>query len=230
MNNRNRLAFALVFLLFGILVTVQIKSTKYNSQLQGAQGQRVQDVQAQLLREKEYSESLNNRIAEYEKQIGSMDVSDIVKKDLDRAKVLAGLTDVKGKGIIVTIDDTKSSSALKGISPNADNYIVRGLDILDLLNELRAAGAEAVSINDERIVSTSEVRNAGQYVRVNNKNMNRPYTIKAIGDPNTLEGSLKIREGIVETLTLSKVDVSIQRSDEVSIPKYNGIISTNYFN
>lgn len=234
MKNKTRISFAIVFLILGIVVTVQYKSTKYNKNILAVEGKSVQEIQAQLLREKENSEALSNQISEYQKKIDSyeknVNVAGILKEDIDKARLLAGLTDVKGKGVIININDSKTTNALKGIVPNAQGYYVSDENLLELLNDLRAAGAEAISINDERIISTTEVRKAGNYIRINNKNTNSPFVVKAIGEPNILDNSLEIRNGIIEYLRLNKVDVSIEKNDNVSIPKYNGIISTNYLN
>jgi len=231
MKNSIRISFAIVFLILGIVVTIQYKSTEKNKKISDIQGKSVQEVQALLLREKEYSEKLSVQISEDQKKIQdyekNVNVADIIKKDLDKARVLAGLTDVVGKGIVINIDDTKSTNTLQGIVPNSEGYFLRDENLLELLNELRAAGAEAISINDERIIATTEVRKAGIYFRINNKNTNSPFVVKVIGDPSALEGSLKIRNGIIEYLMLNKVEVTIQKSDSVSIPKYNGIININ---
>lgn len=234
MKNRSmQISFAIIFLIIGIVSAVQFKSTQKNNSILTEKAKSIQEVQAQLLRQKEYTESLLNQIEEYQKKINSyeknVNVEDIMKKDLEKARMLAGMSDVVGKGIIITIDDTKVPSEIKGLPP-MDRYIVTDANLLELLNELRAAGAEAMSINEERILATTEVRKAGLYIRINNRNYNSPFVIKAIGDPNVMEGALKIRDGIIEYLTVNKVDVKIERSDNVFIPKFKGVINSNYLN
>lgn len=232
MKNKFSISFLIVFLILGIAITMQYKSTEKNKNVLALQGKSVQELQAQLLKEKEYSENLSKEIAVNQKKIEdyeqNVNVADIIKKDLENARILAGLSDVTGKGVVITIDDTNSVSTLQGIVPTTDGYFVSDANLLELLNDLRAAGAEAISINEERIISTSEVRKAGSYIRINNKNTNRPFIIKAIGDPAVIEGSLKIRDGIVEYLMLNKVDVNIKQEENIIIKKYNGIQKYNY--
>lgn len=234
MKKNVQISFAVIFLVLGIVISVQYKSMQKNKSLIQAEAKSVQDVQAQLLRQKEYSDSLSKQISEYQKKIENyeknIDVEDMVKKDLEQARVLAGLADVKGKGVIITIDDTNVSNNIKGIVPDSNGYYVSYLDLLDVLNDLKAAGAEAISLNDERIISTSEVRSAGDFIRINNKKYNRPFTIKVIGDPSTLESSMRIREGTIYRLMLQNIDVTIKQDDNILIPKYNGIINFNYLN
>ena len=95
-------------------------------------------------------------------------------------------------------------------------------DLLRLLNELRAAGAEALSVNQERLLDISEVRCAGPTVSVNNTRFTPPYEIRAIGDPKTLESALRLRGGVVETLKFWGITVDVKRKDDVVIPAYKG--------
>ena len=111
------------------------------------------------------------------------------------AKFLAGLTAVKGPGIIVTLNDSKNPFP-SGLPPGyAPPNIIHDTDINQVVNELKAAGAEAVSVNDQRLVAVSPVRCAGPTVFVNNTQRRpRRYIIKAIGDPKTLaDGAQHVR-------------------------------------
>ncbi len=99
----------------------------------------------------------------------------------------AGLIAVEGPGIIVTIDDSKRVGKL-GENPNL--YLIHDDDILKVINELWAAGAEVMSINDQRIITNSEIRCAGPTLSVNNTRYAPPYEIKVIGNPHNLENSL----------------------------------------
>ena len=96
---------------------------------------------------------------------------------------LAGLTSVEGGGVQVTLSD---STQTNNLTENANAYVIHDLDILQVINELRDAGAEAISLNGERVVSTSEVRYAGSTVSINNNRYAAPFVIKAIGDPTNL--------------------------------------------
>lgn len=234
MKKNAHLSFAIIFLILGIVVSMQYKSTQKNKVVLEQEGKTVQEVQAQLLRQKEYSEELSSNIREYQEKIekyeNNIDVEETIKADLEEARIIAGLIDVKGKGIIITVDDTKVSNNLKGIVPNSDGFVVSDNNLLEIINELRAAGAQAISINEERVTATTEIRKSGSFIRINNKNYNRPFVIKAIGEPSVLEGSLRIMEGIIEYLTINNVDVSIKRDDNVVVPKYGGIINHQYLN
>lgn len=115
--------------------------------------------------------------------------------DLAKAQFLAGLTDVKGPGIIVTLNDSK-----KPMPPMPAGFappnIIHDTDIGLVVNELKAAGAEAISVNDQRLVAVSPVRCAGPTIFVNNTPQTPPYVIKAIGNPKTLYTAIALPGGV----------------------------------
>jgi uncharacterized protein YlxW (UPF0749 family) len=98
----------------------------------------------------------------------SSDYSKLLAKQLERAEIMAGLTAVEGSGIIVTLRDSTTQST-NTTDPNL--YVVHDTDILWIINELRDAGAEAIQLNGERIISTTEIRCAGSTVSVNNNSI-----------------------------------------------------------
>ena len=95
----------------------------------------------------------------------------------------AALTNVKGTGVSVLIEDSLKPIQ-SGENPNL--YVIHDEDILRIVNELRAGGAEAIAINDQRLIGTSEIRCSGPTITVNGKVFGAPFTVKAIGDPKTL--------------------------------------------
>jgi len=150
------------------------------------------------------------RIAELQKQLASVNatLSDsarvkLLAKQLVQAQFLAGLTDVKGPGVVVTLNDSKTplpAGMPAGILGATPPNIIHDTDIGQVVNELKAAGAEAISVNDQRLVAVSPVRCAGPTIFVNNTPQTPPYTIKAIGDPRTLATALNISGGIADQI------------------------------
>ncbi len=129
-------------------------------------------------------------------------------------------------GVIVTMDDTKPTASPNSKNPNL--YLIKDEDILKILNELRAAGAEAIAINNQRLIASSEVRTAGPFISINNMNFAAPFEIKAIGDPITLENALKIRGGVIETLQFWGIQVVVKQQDIVQIPAFKGTFRFQY--
>ena len=138
---------------------------------------------------------------------------------LENLKMKAGLTALEGRGVIVRMDDSDIISTL-GDNPNL--YVIHDEDILRIVNELRAAGAEAISINGQRLIATSEIRCAGPTLSVNNVRSAPPFEIIAIGDKNSLESSIKMRGGVEDALKVWGIQIEVQGVENVYIPPYSG--------
>ncbi len=126
-----------------------------------------------------------------------------------RNEILSGMADVEGKGVVVTISDNVYSYC--------DDKNLR-----DVVNELVSAGAEAVSINEERFVSTSEIRRAGSVIMINTRRYGAPFVIKAIGNPDLMEISLKMRGGVAQKLEAYQLEVKIEKAEKLSVPRLKG--------
>lgn len=136
--------------------------------------------------------------------------------------VRAGSTDLKGEGIIITLSDGDKASL------TTSNTLVHDSDILTVVNELQAAGAEAISVNNQRIISTSSIRCVGPVIQVNYQKVASPFTIRAIGNSQYLESAMNIKNGIVDTLKEYGINITVTRQDEVEILKYDGTFDAKY--
>ena len=208
MDLQGKVLIAIVFMVLGFMLSVQYKVT-------------VQQRTIRMDRVEDLSERL--KAMETENKHLLQEINELRKKGADRAKdhgqerlqLLAGTTAVEGAGIEVVLDD---SAIPKKANENPNLYIIHDEDLLRVLNELRAAGAEAISLNDQRIVAMSEVRCAGPTVSVNNIRSAPPYVIKAIGAPKTLTSALRLRGGVVETFEFWGIQVKIKAAEKVRIP------------
>jgi len=145
-----------------------------------------------------------------------------VKNELDRLKLMAGQTAVEGPGIVITLDDQEKARTAK----DPEFYLIHYSSILYIVNDLRAAKAEAISVNNERIVSTSDIRCAGSIILVNTSRLAPPYEIRAIGNHDQLEAA--VRSGEYSTLELGQFPVSLVRNNIITIPDYKGSYSFTY--
>ncbi len=124
-----------------------------------------------------------------------------------------------GPGIEVAIEDSAKPLG-KGENPNI--AIVHNEDLLKIVNELRASGAEAISVNDQRLVETSEITCAGPTILVNKSRLVPPFVIRAIGDSDTMSAALHLRGGVVEYLQFYGIQVNISKKPDVQVPMYVG--------
>jgi uncharacterized protein YlxW (UPF0749 family) len=132
---------------------------------------------------------------------------------------------LEGPGVEVVIADSAKPLA-KGENPNI--AIVHNEDLLKIVNELRAAGAEALSVNDQRLVEASEISCAGPTILVNKSRVVPPFTISAIGDSGTMLAALKLRGGVVEGLQFYGIQVNITEKPNVLVPMYRGGTAYKY--
>lgn len=164
------------------------------------------DDSAKIVEEYQNNSSTNNTL------IASM------KDQIQALSAMSGVTDLKGEGIVITLNDgTKTSDA----SVRSDT-LVHDSDLLTVVNELKAAGAEAISINGQRIIATSAIRCVGPVIQVNYQKVAAPFEIKAIGNAQYLESAMTIKNGVVDLLKEYGVSVTVSRQNNVEIPKYEG--------
>jgi len=174
--------------------------------------------------------SQQDHIAKLEQAIASGSSHNmLLLEDLKSAKFLAGLTSVKGPGIVVTLNDSKKPYTNMLPSNFPPPNIIHDTDINQIINELKQAGAEAVSVNDQRLVAVSAVRCAGPTVYVNNTQAAPPFVIRAIGDPKTLLPALNLPGGVTDAFL--HFDPAMVKSEAVKhliIPAYSGAIPSKY--
>lgn len=148
-----------------------------------------------------------------------------LKEQLKNYEMLAGKADIKG--IIVTLRDN-TDAVKNNDDKNAMLYLVHDADIRNLVNELSSAGAEAISVNDERLVATSKIKADGLAILINNSKLTNPFIIKAIGDPDILERTLKMRDGVAEQLLAFGLLGAIEKPETLTIPMYKGELQMKY--
>ena len=156
-------------------------------------------------------EDVNKRIEEYNKKIqDNEEASELVEEELKESNVLVGKTDVEGEGVIITINSTDESPIYAGT-------------LLTLVNELRYAGAEAISINEVRVLSSTAIVDLSSYISVNGQRLEAPYVIKAIGDKEYLSSILNLKgSGFIDIYKSEGKDITMEKSNKVKIPKSNG--------
>ncbi len=132
----------------------------------------------------------------------------------------AGLTSVTGPGVIISV------SAIS--TPKNPYRTVLSPDLLVLVNELRAGGAEAIAVNDQRLVASSSICDTGLGIRVNLTHVSPPYVIRVIGDPDMLEKTLLMRGGVVDNLAPQGIVATPVKQTQVRIPAWDGTISHRF--
>jgi len=161
------------------------------------------------------------RKQQYSQSIGeNAKTMELLEQELAEANTILGLTNVEGKGVVVTLQDNEHNR-------------IEAYDIIELINELRLSGAEAISINDERIVARSYIVDIGySFIVIDGKRLSSPYVIKAIGDQTYLESGLTAKDfGYIDNMVKGYgKSAEVERQNIIKIPKFEGTLSLNYVN
>ena len=140
------------------------------------------------------------------------------KNTLNENKKKLGHTKISGKGIIIKLRDGNDSK--NNIKQDITQLIVHDSDIISIVNILRNAGAEAISVNDQRIVTTTPISCIGTVIKINEEKVGSPYMISAIGNQEYLESALTMPGGIIELLEQYGIDISVEKGNNIEIPAY----------
>jgi len=231
-NRNKRYAFALLTVFFafvsGFMLMVALKSsaaTRPVRQNIKVISEKIRDLEKERERLKKEIEVLNLKLNEVEKKAALNDRKfKKLKDELDRLRALAGLTELEGPGVEITLRD----ASLNSISPFVpdEQKVVHDSDLRLIVNGLNLGGAEAISINNERIVSVSSIRCVGPTILINNKPVSSPFVIRAIGDPDRLVEGLyqeqTLKYYLEEVYPYIGIDIKIRRLEKGRIPAYSG--------
>lgn len=163
-------------------------------------------------------QDISKKINEYKEEYKSDEETEkLLEKELKDLRMLLGETPVQGAGIVVEISE-------EGLENDRITYE----DLLYIVNELKSAGAEAISINDHRIINTTDIVELNSYIRINSRNIFAPYTIKAIGNQTYLESVLLGVGGYADELKKWGFTIEIERNEDVTIEAYTNELSYKY--
>lgn len=166
---------------------------------------------------KQQLEETTSKISEYKsKSEANQEASELLDQELEQNNLLLGNTDVQGEGVIITLQDGES--------------LVEAFDLLKLVNELKLAGAEAISINDKRIVNLTEIVDADAYIYVNMERTSSPFTIKVIGNQKYLESGLTAKNGFADKMMDEGKRIVVTGQKNVQIYKYDKELKVNSIN
>ena len=207
-RRRNQVTIALVTILLGVLVVVQLRTQASSAAFAGLSSQDLTVLVANL---DDRNDQLRTEVATLERELGVLsqntqrgDVSlDELRADLRRVRLYAGIDPAAGPGVTITVRGP-----------------IDGPGIEDLVNELRNAGAEAMALDDVRLVPGVVAIGPAGGVIVGSNALDDPFTISAIGAPDKLTGSLTRPGGIIAQLSATKPDVSVEVTplDRIAVP------------
>jgi uncharacterized protein YlxW (UPF0749 family) len=231
-RGRARVAQGLAFLsllFMGFLVVAQLRAGRKVLEASEVRTRNLYALAIMLRREREVRGRLEAEVAQLRAQLGQYEraqaegqsIAASLRAQVEQLRLALGLVRVTGPGVVVRI------SAPKNLPPQGPVF-VQYQDLVAIVNELWAAGAEAMAVNGQRITATSGFSQVGGTILVNLQRLAPPYEIAAIGDPATLEGALTIRGGLVEGLRGLGLEIRVERRDRLELPPYGGAFEFRY--
>ncbi|MGI5400389.1 DUF881 domain-containing protein [Streptomyces sp. CA-135486] len=205
---RAQLIVALLLFVLGLGLAIQVRSNSDNSALRGARQEDLVRILDELdnrtKRLEDEKQRLENQRTELE---NSSDQAEEARKQTVQKEqqlgILAGTVAAQGPGITLTVEDPSGT--------------VESDMLLDAIQELRAAGAEAIQVNDIRVVANTYFTGTGGDIEVDGKKITAPYRFKVIGKPQDLEPALNIPGGVVQTLEKEQATATVVRSQKIVV-------------
>jgi uncharacterized protein YlxW (UPF0749 family) len=232
-----RLQHSLVLLvpavLFGLLVTLQWRTQAERSELSVRYNTPLIDAANALQKEqndlKTQLAELRARLDEIQRNASSQSgAARELQTRLDELKASAGLTPESGDGVVVQLDDARNVSVS---SRDIDRSICHATDLTDILNTAWKGGAQAIAVNDERVVNSSSVYCVGSTIMVNGTLMSPPFSIAAIGPQNSLLGAFddpNQLQDIKQRRDVQGLGFRVSRAGAIHVPAFSGALNVRY--
>jgi uncharacterized protein YlxW (UPF0749 family) len=222
---------ALASIFMGILISLQfrVQSVKAQPSKQGDLMKIIKDLEEQRSKLTEELQVDRQRLNDIEQKMGKGDTEakELKQQSFD-AKVNAGLMAMKGPGLVITLSDSTKRAA-----PDEDihYFIIHDVDLQTLVNELYAAGCEAISINGQRIVNRTPIRCVGPTILIDAVRIASPYVVTAIGSPDDMEGGLKMTGGFMDSMNMlirSGGEVRVSKNQNLTVPAFTGSMTFRF--
>lgn len=218
--------FGIIFLTTVIVVSIivlQLKTINFTD-IKSLEAMRDGELKAEITNLNSKNKELEEKIKDLDKNISvynqsvreKVNAPKLIQDELKQTERYLGYTNAEGEGLSITLSDN-------------DNKSIDYNDLLMLVNQLWIAGAEAVSVNDERIVSTTEIVPVeGKNIFINTKKQSSPYIIKAIGNKKHLESALTVKNGFINEMLANGKSIKYKVEDKIEIPKYKSEIKLKF--
>ena len=223
-NIKQKLVISSAFIV-GIIIAIYIKtldSSKVYITLEERKKieNNIEITNKELIKLKEYKKELEKELNQYQGTLkdNQKSISELMKDKIKYLEEESGYTDIKGEGIILQIKDSEHDLK-EGQNPN--DLIVHDIDILRIVNDLKLSGAKAISINGERIISSSKIKCSGATITVNETTYGQPFIIKAIGDTDNIMLYMNSPESYTSLLKEGYgIYINVEQKSDIVVEKY----------
>lgn len=209
----------------GFIIGYSYNLTKDKEKMNNSYVDQEESYREDLIEQQERNKELVEELSDLQEQIRNVEKNfaknegqykDLIE-DAEKLRLQLGLIPVEGEGIKVTLKD----NVYDPNSTNPNDYIVHESHVLSVINELKISGAEAISINGQRLKSNSYIKCNGPVITIDGHQFPAPFVIEAIGNSETLLSSLKIVGGVFDQLLMDNIVVTMEQSDRIQMSSIN---------
>jgi uncharacterized protein YlxW (UPF0749 family) len=220
-----RVVLAVLLMGLGFLVVVQVRASRGLSGQEDVPTRNVYALATMLRQERAARHALEAQVADLTRRLSDFErataerrsTTEAMVRELETLRIAAGLVPLTGPGVSVIVD--ASQAPVVGHAPPAVQYV----DLASIVNELWAAGAEAIAVSGVRITATTGYSEVGGTILADRRRLAPPYAIEAIGDPATLRGALQIRGGVIEGLRTLGLRITIAPKTSLTLPAVQAV-------
>lgn len=233
MENKKAVSIVLGLMCMALTIGICIQiRTVNNYSTKIGQNYDQNNLRAEVLKYKEKYENKIKEIEEIDSQLekkieqatNNNENLEDARNQIQEGNKMIGLTEVTGPGVTIILSDSKLDASV-ALDPSL--LVVHDLDVYYVINELKNAGAEAISVNGQRVILTSAIECGGNIITINGEKIGSPFEIKAIGLPENL-ANLDRTGGYLAKMRSDGVGAELKKSNNITIPKYSGIINYKY--
>lgn len=233
-KNKIAIILGIVCMVLTISIAVQIRTIENATSTVGTGISDNSGLKDEFLKSQEEYNTAYKKLEEAEKKLEEVrnqatqnsETDSNTEIEIKEDRKLLGLTEVTGQGFIIKLDDNREINGSEVL--NVSDYLVHEGDLTYIVNELFNAGADAIAINDQRITSKTSILCDGNIIRINGEIVSVPITIQAIGYPERMDYALNRPGGYLEILANVGVQVYVQKSEKITLPKYEGVYNSEY--
>lgn len=232
-NNESMIFVFIASIIIGVLISLNFnfKRTSNSYQISAQQYQEAYNQRNKLYSEisnlRESNHNMTNKINKYKYSDSKTEkLIEDINKELNYNNMVAGFSPVRGTGIKMTIKDG-STEFPQGDESNI-LILLRTLhddDMIKVVNELKVAGAQAIAINNQRVLPNTEIFCSWAFLRINGEQIPAPFVVNVIGDPDVLETTLMRDDGFIKSLINRGIEVEISKENDITMPSDTGTIS-----
>ncbi len=224
-NKKNLFIIIVVFFITGFITSIQFKQQPNRTDIVTMKNiyegkQEIENEKLEIEKLKSTMKELNEKLEVY--NTSNYNVNDVItslENELEKNKILSGEKNLQGPGVRIYMKD--SDKYIPG--QNINNFIIHNSDVLQIINDLRAAGAETIAINGSQISWNSQIDCNGATIKVDNKIYAPPFIIEAIGDPIQLEAALNAPDSIIQLMKIWNIQIHITKVDNIKIKRIESI-------